>query len=184
MWKKPAILVLMLSLVLLCCNMTFGAGRRDKSSPEGVVKIGAPAPDFTLRDLEGRALSLKSLRGKVVILTFWATWCPACRSELPSLDAVNRRLGPQGAVVLGINGGEPTARVKSFMTTGHLDFPVVMDESGDIHAMYQVRQYPTTFIIDRQGRLVDRHIGLRDWNAPEHIQALRLLIGNSPEEKP
>jgi peroxiredoxin len=184
MLKKNAILVLILGLVLLCCNLTFGAGRRDKSLPEGVIKIGAPAPNFTLQDLEGRSISLQSLRGKVVILTFWATWCPACRTELPSLDALNRRLARRGAVVLGINGGEPIARVKSFMAKGNLDFPVVMDESGDIHDLYQVRQYPTTFVIDRQGRLVDRHIGLRDWNAPEHFQALRTLIGNAPEERP
>ena len=184
MWKKTVIFALMLGIVLLCCSISFGAGRRDKSSPESVVKIGAPAPDFTLRDLEGESISLQSLRGKVVILTFWATWCPACRSELPSLDAVNRRLSPQGVVVLGINGGEPTARVKSFMVKENLYFPVVMDESGDVHALYQIRQYPTTFIIDRQGRLVDRHIGLRDWNALEDVQALRSLTGKPLEEKP
>ena len=72
-------------------------------------------------------ISLQRLRGKVVILTFWATWCPACRSELPSLDDVNRRLARQGVVVLGINGGEPASRVKAFMVKENLDFPVVMD---------------------------------------------------------
>lgn len=183
MLKRTAMIVLMLGMMLVCCTMVFGAGRRDKSSSEGVVKIGAPAPDFTLRDLEGKSISLQSLHGKVVILTFWATWCPACRSEMPSLNALYRRLARQGVVVLGINGGEPTARVKSFMEKENLDFPVVMDESGDVHALYQIRQYPTMFIIDRQGRLVDRHIGLRDWNAPEHVQTLRSLIGNAAEEK-
>lgn len=184
MCRKPVIPVFILGVVLLCCTLAFGAGRRDKSPPDGVIQIGSPAPNFTLRDLEGRALSLQSMRGKVVILTFWATWCPACRSELPSLNETNRRLARQGVVVLGINGGETTARVKSFMVKESLDFPVVMDESGDIHALYQVRQYPTTFIIDRQGLLVDRHIGLRDWNAPKEREALRSLIGNALEEKP
>ena len=79
---------------------------------------------------------------------------------------------------------KPASRVKAFMVKENLDFPVVMDESGDIHALYQVRQYPTTFIIDRQGRLLDRHVGLRDWSAPEVIEALRSLPGNALEGKP
>ena len=183
MWKKTVMPFLTFGMVLFCCSMALSAGRRDKSASDGVIEIGAPAPDFTLRDLEGGDFSLKSLRGKVVVLTFWATWCPACRSELPSLNALNRRLARHEVVVLGINGGESAARVKAFMVKENLDFPVVIDESGDIHALYQVRQYPTTFIIDRQGRLSDRHIGLRDWNAPDVVEALRSLTGNALEER-
>lgn len=184
MWKKTVMAMTLFAMVFLWCGFAFGAGWRDKDPAVGTPQIGRPAPDFTLPGTDGIPVSLSGLRGKVVVLVFWASWCPACREELPALAGLHRRMAGQGVMVLGINGGESAARVKDFMNKTDLDLPVILDASGDVHGLYQVRQYPTTFIIDRRGQIAERHIGLRDWNAPEVAETLRALAGNGAEVRP
>jgi peroxiredoxin len=179
---RPCIPVVV--VLLLCWSVAWGGGRRDANSRVEDLGVGLPAPDFTLKDLEGNDITLHEYRGRVVVLSFWATWCPACRAEMPSLEALHRRMAEQGVVVLGVNGGEPVERVRDFMTNLRLSFPVAMDTDGRIHARYHIRQYPVTFIIDRKGRLVERHLGLRDWNAPEVVETLRTLAEKGLEGKP
>lgn len=166
-----------LAIVLFCCSITLAAGRREKPDQVEDVKIGAEVPNFVLKDVNGKTIALRQLRGNPVVLTFWASWCPACRAELPSLEALHARMARQGVVVLGVNGGEPLERVTALMANLHLTFPVAMDVSGEVHALYRVTQYPVTFIIDRDGLLIERRVGSRDWNSPQVVHMLKSLLG-------
>jgi peroxiredoxin len=128
------------------------------------------APDFALETLDGKTLSLKDLRGKVVLLNFWATWCPPCEAEMPDLNALHRQYGAaQDFVVVGVNVEEDTATVKPFVDKRQLAFPIVLDRNSRVTAqLFGVRPLPTTFIIDREGFIRDA------WNgqiAPEAMLA-------------
>ncbi len=125
--------------------------------PVGAAKgpaIGEPAPPFTLPDLEGRPVSLASFRGRVVILHFWATWCPVCRDEMPILEEAARARAA-GLAVLGINLGEKKDRVAAYVRKQGIAFPVLLDARGKVASAYGVLSLPITLIIDRDGRLVE-----------------------------
>lgn len=175
-------LLLAVGMLLLCFTVVLAGGRRDRQSQGQELGIGLEAPNFKLKNQAGEVTTLRQYRGQVVILAFWATWCPACRSEMPSLQALHERMAGQGVVVLGINGGEAPEKVKAFMAASELSFPVLMDADGQVHARYRIRQYPVTFIIDREGRVVERYLGLRDWNAPDVVQTLGSLMGTDRSE--
>jgi cytochrome c biogenesis protein CcmG, thiol:disulfide interchange protein DsbE len=128
------------------------------------------APEFSLQGLDGEAVSLQSLRGKVVLVNFWATWCPPCKAEMPDLDALQREYGEdKDFVVLGVNVEEDAEAVKSFAEQHRLSFPIVLDRDGSVTTkQFGVRPLPTTFIIDREGFIRDA------WNgqiAPEAMLA-------------
>lgn len=138
------------------------------------LKTPVPAPNFTLKNMDGESLSLSDYRGKVVMLNFWASWCPPCRHEIPSMESVYQDLLKQGFVVLGINEFEDPDQVFSYM--GRLSvfpsFPILFDREGKVSSLYGVKGMPTTFLIDKQGRVVYRAVGGRDFNHP----AVRKLI--------
>jgi peroxiredoxin len=122
---------------------------------------GSLAPDFTLPDLQGNPVQLSSLRGKVVLLNFWASWCLPCQAELPDLSALYQEYGAQhNFVVLMINMEEQPGAVQAFAQKFNVNAPLLLDESGQLSATtYEVRSLPTTMIIDRQGRVRDQWIG-------------------------
>jgi cytochrome c biogenesis protein CcmG, thiol:disulfide interchange protein DsbE len=120
--------------------------------------VGHPAPDFTLRTAAGEPLTLSQLRGTPVVLNFWATWCPPCRSELPELEAANQRNAGQIAIV-GVNQAEPPDVVESFAREMDLTFPIPLDTQAQVSRDYGVRSLPTTFFIDRQGIIRQIQIG-------------------------
>ncbi len=115
------------------------------------------APDFTLPSLDGQSLSLTGLRGKVVLLNFWATWCPPCKAEMPDLNALHKDYGAdRGFVVVGVNLEEDAQTVESFVDQLELVFPIVLDRDGSVTThLFGVRPLPTTLIIDREGFIRD-----------------------------
>ncbi len=121
---------------------------------------GSPAPDFELIDLEGNTQRLSDLRGSVVLLNFWATWCSPCEVEMPVLDAAYQRYRDQGLVVLAVNFDETEAEVRAFRDRMDLSFPVVLDPGGQVQQLYRVRGYPTSFLVDRDGVIQVEHIGI------------------------
>ena len=127
------------------------------------------APGFSLNDMDGEAHALSDYRGKVVLVNFWATWCPPCRREMPALERLYLKLRDRGFVVLAVNQWEDADLVFAYM--GQLDvfptFPVVFDPESRISEDYGVKGLPTSFRIDRQGRLVYRAIGGREFDHPE-----------------
>jgi peroxiredoxin len=136
---------------------------------------GTKSPEFNGRTADGRAVSLTSARGKVVLLNFWATWCQECRPEMPLFERLHREFAQQGLSVIGINAREGTPAIQKYAKELDLTFPLVLDLKGEINAAYGVIGLPTTFLIGRDGRAVARGIGPRDWggaSAKGIIQAL------------
>jgi peroxiredoxin/outer membrane lipoprotein-sorting protein len=122
--------------------------------------VGTQAPDFTLQDANGRTVSLHALLGKVVIVEFWASWCGPCREQMPELQRMSRESERQGLVVLGLNVGEPANAVEQFAHEESYTFPLLLGAEPEISAKYFVEVYPTTFVIDRQGRISFSSTGL------------------------
>lgn len=135
-----------------------------------------PAPDFTLTDLEEKPVSLHGFRGKVIFLNFWATWCPPCRLEMPTMEKLHRQLGPQGLVILAVNFQEGSKQIRDFFKTHELSFPVLQDEGAEAFELYQAWSLPTTFLIDREGKIVGKVVGYRDWDAKLALSFFRQLL--------
>jgi peroxiredoxin/outer membrane lipoprotein-sorting protein len=132
-----------------------------KAAPDttATTLIGTAAPDFTLQDTSGNAVNLTELRGKVVIVDFWASWCPPCRAQMPELEKMHRELADQGLVTLGLDVGEDPQHVAQFAKQQGYTFTLLLGAEPDITEKYFVDGYPTTFLIDRQGRIAFRTMG-------------------------
>jgi len=116
--------------------------------------------DFTLTDLEGESWHLQELRGKVVLVNFWATWCPPCRKEMPDLQALFNKYKSQGLIVLSISD-EEAAKVTPFIKQENITYPVMLDPDGKVHKLYQVEGIPKSFVYNRDGQLVAQSIDMR-----------------------
>ncbi|MDQ3818721.1 MAG: TlpA family protein disulfide reductase [Acidobacteriota bacterium] len=125
---------------------------------EGAKRGDAVAPDFTLTDLEGNRVDLKSFRGRVVLLNFWATWCPFCAEEMPYLESLRLRYGKKGLVVLGITDEDADA-ARAFLKSHGYTFTTLVDEGGKVGESYGIERIPTTVVIGRDGRIVSREVG-------------------------
>jgi peroxiredoxin len=121
---------------------------------------GHPAPDFTLPDLEGNEIRLSDLRGKVVLLNFWATWCGYCRMLLPILNTAHEELREKGFIVVAVDVGEETERVRAYIEENELSFLTVLDRKGSVAKLYRLRGIPTSFFIDQEGIVQGTYIGL------------------------
>ena len=144
---------------------------------------GTKPPEFNGATAEGRTLSLASLRGKVILLNFWASWCLECRPEMPAFERLHRELAAQGLGVIGINAREGTASIRTYAKELGLTFPLVTDSKGDINAAYGVIGLPTTFVIARDGRAVARGVGPREWGNEHALAILRALLAEPAATK-
>jgi thiol-disulfide isomerase/thioredoxin len=117
--------------------------------------------DFTLTDLDGKSWTLTALRGRVVLVNFWATWCPPCRKEIPDLIGLQQQFAGQGLIVLGIDDNEEEATVRPFVTAQRMTYPVLLDPGGVVSERFAVTSIPKTFIYDREGALVAQSIDMR-----------------------
>ena len=134
-----------------------------------------PAPDFSLTDLDGDTHRLSSYLGKVVIINFWATWCPPCRAEMPSMQRAWETIQPEGMIMLGINVGEDEDTIFAFTANYPVEFPLLLDQDSTTVANWPVRGLPTTYVIDPQGRIAYQAVGGREWDDPEILSQLRAL---------
>lgn len=137
----------------------------------GLAACGAPAgsrqaPDFVLTDLAGRTVSLSALRGKPVLVNFWATWCDACRSEMPAIEELSRRSGGRFSVI-GVSMDENVSAVSPFVVKHKLTFPILIADRA-VSNSYAVRGLPTAFLIDAEGRIARRWVGALDVRAAEN----------------
>jgi peroxiredoxin len=128
--------------------------------PAPAPVVGAPAPDFSLNDLAGQAVKLSSLRGQVVLVNFWATWCGPCRLEMPTLEKYYEAFKGQGFVVLAVDMGDEKADVQAFASDHKLSFSIVLDPDMAVSDAYRVSSLPTTFIVDAQGRITQEQVGM------------------------
>jgi peroxiredoxin len=139
---------------------------------------GTPAPAFRLPALAGAPVELAALRGRVVLLNFWATWCPPCVEEMPSLERLHQALGPEGLMVVGVAVDESDADVRSFVARSGVTFPILRDPGATVAAgTYRTTGYPETFVLDREGRIVRQLIGPAEWDTDEARAYFRGLLG-------
>ena len=112
-----------------------------------------------------------------MVVNFWASWCPPCRHELPSLESLYKTVGPEGVAVLGVNAGETWDKVVAFAADFKpaLTFPLLLDKNGNVMRQWQIRALPTTYVLDRDGRTVLRALGGRDFSQPDALQDIRAL---------
>ncbi len=143
---------------------------------ERVVGVNDKAPDFKITTDSGRTLSRSDFGGKLLVLNFWATWCPPCIEELPSLNEFQRRLAPSGVVVLGLSVDRNEAAYRAFLKRAGIAFETARDPDGSIGAGYGTFKYPETYVIDARGRVVQKHIGPRDWMDPELLASIQALL--------
>jgi len=129
-----------------------------------VVPLGSEVPDFTLTNQNGEHVSLASLRGKVVLVNFWASWCPECRPEMPLFERLHRDFAGRGLAVVGVNAREGAAVVRQYARELNLTFPLLLDAAGEVREAYGVIGLPTTFLIARDGHAVALAVGPRDWS--------------------
>ena len=142
------------------------------------------APELGLRDLDGHLHSLEEHRGKVLIVNFWATWCPPCREEMPSMQRAWEAVKDEGILLLAVNVGESEDRIFTFTADYPVDFPLLLDSDGQATERWPVVGLPTTFVVDPEGRIAYRAIGGRAWDDPallDQVRALRAPSGAKPE---
>ncbi len=125
-----------------------------------------PAPALSLRGMDGRPLRLEDLKGQVVFLNFWATWCVPCRQEMPAMERLYRDYREKGFAILAVNFGESKAEIQAFVNELSLRFPVGMDASGAGARAFGVRGLPVTYLLGRDGRILWKVLGSREWDSP------------------
>ena len=174
----PAILC----FVLLSWSVQLQAQEEALSHALAPLDPPPAAPGFSLADMDGETHALADYRGQVILLNFWATWCPPCRHEMPAMERLYQHYRDKGFVVLAVNQWEDPDLV--FAYTGELNvfpsFPILFDPQSTVSQDYGVKGLPTSFVIDRDGRLVYRAIGGRDFDHPEILQRIGDLLAESP----
>lgn len=133
------------------------------------------APYFKLENMDGEIITLDHYKGRPVIINFWATWCPPCREELPSMNRAWKKIKDQDIAMVAINVGEDEDTIFAFMGDYPINFDLLLDTSGEIIAQWPIKGLPTTFVLDADGRLVYRAIGGREWDDDELLDKVRSL---------
>ncbi|MBZ5501374.1 MAG: TlpA family protein disulfide reductase [Acidobacteriia bacterium] len=136
---------------------------------------GRPAKDFALT-LEGKPARLSDLRGKVVLVNFWATWCPPCVDEAESLNQLQQHIAPLGGTVLGVSVDDDAAAYDDFLKAHNISFPTYRDPSKQITLTYGTTMFPETYVIDRRGRFDRKIVGPQDWTSPEMLAYLDSVL--------
>jgi peroxiredoxin len=142
---------------------------------ETIVNAGDKAPGFSITADNGKTFTPKDFGGKLLLVNFWATWCPPCVEEIPGLNEMARELGPKGLVILAISQDKDATAYKQFLEKNPLAFPTVRDPSENIQLGYGTLQIPESYLIDQNGKVVEKYISSQPWASPrmiEHVQSL------------
>ncbi len=135
-----------------------------------------PAPDFTLKSLEGPNIKLSELRGDVVLINFWASWCGPCRQEMPLLEELNTKYAPMGFTMLGVNVEQDSTAAKSMLAELGISFPILFDDQNSVSESYDVIAMPTTIVVDRDGNVQYVHHGYKPGDEDKYQDAIRSAI--------
>jgi peroxiredoxin len=136
----------------------------------------APAPAFTLASRAGQPVSLADLKGQVVMINFWASWCGPCRQEFPALDEMYRKYRPMGFEMVAINVESEKADAERFLGATPVTFPILFDPDNKVSGSYGVSAMPTTFLVDRQGRLRWQHRAYKPGDEAAYIEQIRAML--------
>jgi cytochrome c biogenesis protein CcmG, thiol:disulfide interchange protein DsbE len=143
---------------------------------DNVVKAGDRAPDFSIRADNGKIITAKDFGGKLLLLNFWATWCPPCISEVPALNQLQRTLGPDGVVILGVSEDEDPKAYQNFLARFQVSYLTARQPSKDIRLKYGTIQIPETYLIDRNGKVVEKVVSDADWASARMIEHVKSLL--------
>jgi len=174
---KSITLFIVISICLGCFVLVQGKDSFFNLSKQVRIKPGLPMPNFTFPGLDGKMVSLTDFKGKVVFLNIWATWCPPCRDEMPSMERVYQKLKDQDFIILAISIDPSGAEaVTPFVRDYKLSFPILLDKKGKSQNLFGTTGIPESFIIDKHGFLGQKTIGPREWDSPENIEYFQDLI--------
>jgi len=172
-----------LTLVVGAALVLFAWFNRDRMSP---VVPGRPAPDFSAMDLEGTPKTLADYRGKVLLLNVWATWCPPCQQEMPSMQRLREAIPDENFAILAVSVDAPFGErdsfgreggnLKVFAETMGLTFRILHDPTGKIQEIYQTTGVPESFVVGRDGVIKKKVAGPTDWDAPANVDLIRRLL--------
>jgi peroxiredoxin len=140
------------------------------------VGRGTRAPDLELADLDGGRVSVEALKGRVVLVNFWATWCKPCEEEMPAMERLYRALNAEGFELLAVSVDTDTTAVRSFRQRLRLSFPILLDPDQEVAGRYQTFKFPESVLIGPDGVVVERYIGSKDWDAPAYVERIRRLL--------
>jgi thiol-disulfide isomerase/thioredoxin len=185
--QKAVVLVLGVLIIGALTAYVEAGGQEEirRSMVEDIAALQAetanrPAPDWTLTTQDGRKLSLKDLRGKVVFLNFWASWCPPCREEMPSMENLARKYKDRDLVMVAISQDTDQEQMNGFlgrfMPDGKYTMHIPLDPDGDVARAYGTQLLPETYIIDREGQIVARFVNKYDWNRDEVDRFIERLL--------
>jgi len=141
-----------------------------------IVNAGDDAPDFTIHTDRGRTVTRSEFGGKLLVLNFWASWCPPCVEETPSLNEFQQQFASQGVVVLGISQDRNEQLYRRFLDRLHVTFETARDPEAEISAKYGTFQIPETYLINRQGKVVEKVISNMNWMDPEFLARVRRML--------
>lgn len=178
--KNARTSIFLIALIVLGAVILFWLQVKDDVSvnPTGQARLGKglPAPDFSLPALDGQRIRLSDYRGKVVLLNIWATWCLPCVEEMPSMERLHQTMSEEDFKILAVSIDASGAEaVRAFMKHHGLSFTALSDPQNTIRSLYQITGVPESFIIDRNGVIVEKVIGPRDWAAADTVGFLREL---------
>jgi cytochrome c biogenesis protein CcmG/thiol:disulfide interchange protein DsbE len=174
MKKIPLIVSL---LLLMAMGPSLSGNTADRISPlKSDEIINSNAPDFVLRDLAGKKTALSAYKGKVVLLNFWATWCPPCRAEMPALNRLYLQLRHRGLEVVAVSSDRSINDIKNFLEDNRVDFLILFDEDRSAAKQYRVFSMPTTFLINRKGIIIEKFYGEYNWTEPETRGKIEKLL--------
>ncbi len=169
-----------LSAALAAIILCVAASTASAQPPQTLTSIDdkKPAPDLALELVDGGKLKLSDLRGKVVVVNFWATWCPPCRREMPSLERLKTLMKGEALEIVAINAGEDEDEISEFREAikPALTFRIALDPSAEAMKAFSITGLPTTYVIDRQGQLVYRAVGGRIFDDPAIVGTLKALV--------
>ena len=178
--RKLLIAGMLWAVFLLVSSVVWTATNARSPLPtaqRGFVKPGEPAPNFQLRDMNGQTVSLSDLRGKVVLVNFWATWCGPCRIEMPAMERLYRTYDRKDFEILAVStDAQGIAVTRPFQQANQLTFPILHDADFRVGLSYGARTLPMTFMVDRQGIVRQQIFGARDWEASEAHQLIEMLM--------
>lgn len=162
-------------MLLLALTVLLSACGSKEAGVATVLAEGSAFPEIVLNFSEGKTVSTQSFRGKVLVLNFWATWCPPCRKEMPGLEALSRSLDPARFAVVGVSADEDAFLAEEFLRQNQITFANFFDRGGKIAKQLGMQVYPETFLIGADGILLQRVPGLQDWSSPAKVAQLEEL---------
>lgn len=176
---KPLWAIVLVAIAVTTVGMAGSAAEKPKraTTPAARAEVGLLAPEFTLAGPNGTAIRLGDYRGKkAVFLNFWASWCPSCQAEMPTMERVHQEFRDRGVEILAVSIDQDPKAAEAFMERHRLTFPIAFDPKMEVADRYLVKFIPTHYFIDREGRIVSKEVGPREWGDPSTWKILESLL--------